>query len=249
VALSFCLLNSAALAQDGGAQPARWKHTWTGYVWVPGTSGTERVGDTRVNVDASISDVINGINNLDASFRGHYEGNKGTRSVILDLMFTRLALESTTDLGRVKLKPESWLAEAAVAYTLQRRPLTPNKMYATLDALGGLRYSRHESNQELITSGGRSRVQQASTWIDPFIGVRYFHDLSSKWQLGGRLDIGGFGVGSDFTWNLLTAVEYRFSRKRSLMLGWRILDQDYDDDEFEWDVEMSGPFLAWRTRL
>jgi hypothetical protein len=122
-------------------------------------------------------------------------------------------------------------------------------MYATLDALGGLRYHRIASNQEIISTGGTSKQQQSWAWIDPFIGVRYFHDLSPKWQLGGRLDIGGFGVGSHFTWNLLTALEYRFSRKRSLMLGWRILDQNYDEENFAWDVRMSGPFLAWRTHF
>jgi hypothetical protein len=48
----------------------------------------------------------------------------------------------------------------------------------------------------------------------------------------------GFGVGSDFTWNVQAVLGSKtsvFGWPITLALGYRALYQDYDDEDFEWD--------------
>jgi hypothetical protein len=63
-----------------------------------------------------------------------------------------------------------------------------------------------------------------------------------------RGDIGGFGVGSDFTYNAIGLVEYKPWKHVSFLGGYRVLYQNYKDgsriDEFKFDMTMHGPVLA-----
>ena len=78
-------------------------------------------------------------------------------------------------------------------------------------------------------------------------------DLSERWFLLARGDIGGFGMGADFTWQALGGLGYHFDAagRYSGVLGWRQIDVDYEDEDdgFLWDVAMGGPTvgftLAW----
>jgi hypothetical protein len=59
-----------------------------------------------------------------------------------------------------------------------------------------------------------------------------------------RLDAGGFGIGSDFTWQLQANVGYRFSELFQTTLGYRYIGIDYDNgegtDSFVYDVDTYG---------
>lgn len=57
-------------------------------------------------------------------------------------------------------------------------------------------------------------------------------------------DVGGFGVGSDLTWQLFGGVTYRFNQTVSAALGYRHLDVDYEKDSFVWNVSFSGPVIG-----
>ena len=65
-------------------------------------------------------------------------------------------------------------------------------------------------------------------------------------------EIGGFGAGSDFAWQLFPRVGFRFAEKASLEFGWRWLDMDYatgeGTEQFGYDVLTQGPVagLAFR---
>ena len=62
---------------------------------------------------------------------------------------------------------------------------------------------------------------------------------------GGR----GFGVGSQFIWQVYTGVGKQFKEKYSLMLGYRYMDVDYKDGEFLDDTHMSGLLAGFALRL
>jgi hypothetical protein len=54
-------------------------------------------------------------------------------------------------------------------------------------------------------------------------------------------------VGSDFTWNAQGIVSYRLPLRGLDVLvgaGYRALYWDYEDDDFKWDVTMSGPMIG-----
>lgn len=60
-------------------------------------------------------------------------------------------------------------------------------------------------------------------------------------------DVGGFGVGSDYSWNAQAYVGYRMCLLRApviLQAGYRALHQKYEDGGFKWDVTQHGPVIG-----
>jgi hypothetical protein len=113
----------------------------------------------------------------------------------------------------------------------------------------GFRYTYLRT--ELEIRGGRT-VDGNENWVDPLVGSRIGLDLSDRWVLFGETNVGGFGVGSDFTWNAQAFVGYHtalFGRPTTFALGYRALSQDYDHKDFGWDVTMHGPIIGTAIRF
>ena len=96
---------------------------------------------------------------------------------------------------------------------------------------------------------GNQSATLDENWIDPFVGLRLGVDLSPKWDLVVSADIGGFGVGSDSTWNAWAMVNYQWSENTRLSFGYRGLHQDYQagngTERFKWDETLFGPVAAF----
>ena len=74
-------------------------------------------------------------------------------------------------------------------------------------------------------------ADQSKTWFDPILITRVTADIKDKWLFQFRGDVGGFGAGSDLTWQLQAYAGYRFTRFFQLTAGYRILSIDYDKGE------------------
>jgi hypothetical protein len=64
--------------------------------------------------------------------------------------------------------------------------------------------------------------------------------------------IGGFGVGSDQTWNAQAIVTYRWTMAHYEAFagaGYRALYWNYHGGGFEWDVTTSGPMIGGGVRF
>ena len=96
----------------------------------------------------------------------------------------------------------------------------------------------------LEANGGLAHVRSSEEWVDPIVGFRGEITWAKNWTGRVEADIGGFGVGSDFSWNVLGAVSYSLGEHWSLSLGWRFLDVDYRNGAYVLDAELSGPLLA-----
>jgi opacity protein-like surface antigen len=81
-------------------------------------------------------------------------------------------------------------------------------------------------------------------WVDPMVGLRLIHEFSERWYAILRAEIGGFGVGSELTWQALAGVGYRIGQNTSVFLGYRHLDVDYDETAFVYDAAISGVLLG-----
>jgi hypothetical protein len=92
-------------------------------------------------------------------------------------------------------------------------------------------------------------VSGTQSWVDPFIGFRGRYNVTEKFYVSGRGDIGGFGIGSDLTWNAVGALGYQWNKRLSTELGYRCLSVDYSDDGFVYDTETSGLFLGLTVKL
>jgi hypothetical protein len=99
------------------------------------------------------------------------------------------------------------------------------------------------------TIGGINKSgSKTSTWVDPLIiaRARKWTD-NNKWLFSLRADIGGFGIGSTFAWQLEPDIFFRASRLLQIGLGYRALSSDYStgsgSDRFLYDMDEYGPVL------
>ena len=86
-----------------------------------------------------------------------------------------------------------------------------------------------------------------ATWFDPILITRLSADINDKWLFQARGDLGGFGVGSDFTWQLQGYAGYRFTKLFQLSVGYRILSTDYNKEvgynQFVFNMKEFGPVI------
>jgi hypothetical protein len=86
-------------------------------------------------------------------------------------------------------------------------------------------------------------------WIDPFVGLRARWNMTEKLFLTGRGDVGGFGVGSELTWQISAAFGWQINDAWSIDLGYRYMDIDYTGDNFTYDAVQAGLFSSLTYRF
>jgi len=92
----------------------------------------------------------------------------------------------------------------------------------------GLKRDLSRQVAHVLESRLDARISRTDDWLDPFIGLRAHYDFSGRIYVTARGDVGGFGVGSDFTWQAEAALGVKLSQRMFAELGYRALGVDYD---------------------
>ncbi len=124
--------------------------------------------------------------------------------------------------------------------------------YPELELIAGARYIDQDIKVNLTTRGPLQppQIVAGDSWVDPFIGLRYFGPINNNWSWILRGDIGGFGVGSDFTWRVDAGASYSFAQQWEAAIWYKILDIDYETgtsgtlDRYSLDGTESGITLG-----
>ncbi|MER9200892.1 hypothetical protein NKJ28_27520 [Mesorhizobium sp. M0145] len=119
----------------------------------------------------------------------------------------------------------------------------------TFDALAGARVW-YISNDVTVQYAGFSLSREEDFgWVDPVIGARAFYNITDRLSVMAQADIGGFGVGADFTWQVLGIVNYLLTDHFSVSAGYKHLAIDHDDEGYVFDATLSGPVLGITYRF
>lgn len=94
-----------------------------------------------------------------------------------------------------------------------------------------------------------SPVAASKAWVDPFVGFRGRCQLWEDWYLTARGDVGGFGVGSELTWNVFGALGVDLTERASMEIGYRYLDIDYQSGNFSMVAALKGPYVGMRIEF
>lgn len=212
-----------------------WQFAIAPYLWAAGMDGTMTIANTEVDVDVPFSDIIS---NLDLAFMGHFDMRNDRWVVSSDLIF--VDLESSEDLtaGTVTAGLELTLIELAGGYRIS--PMVTLLAGARWVDMGAqLRYTGEIVEED---------ADVGKSWVDPLVGIHVFAPLSERWWLGARGDVGGFGVGSELTWQAYADIGFKASDLISIILGYHAIDMDYEDGSglqyFGLDMMISGPQLG-----
>lgn len=228
--LMTCLalgIATLALAPQARAE-GEWQYSLAPYIWGAGLDGTTGVGPVTSDIDLSFSDIVE---TLDGGLLVHFEATRGSWTVLADGIY--LDLGQDFDRGQADIKQT--ILELGGAYEVKE----------DFEVLFGARWS--DIDVQIDRVGGLLipdiRVESSQSWTDPFIGGRWSPEISDRWSFQGRADVGGFGVGSDFTWNAALLLLFEQSERITWGFGYRVLDVDYEDDgtpRFVYDAQMPG---------
>jgi hypothetical protein len=207
------------------------------YLWAAGIDGDVRAGraaSTPVNAD--FGDILE---NLEAGLMIAGEAWFSPEwGVLGDLAWMDLATDATGPLGAASVRAtnELWHGQVSAAW----RPARQNG--AVVDVLGGVRWIDVESG--LQTNVVSASVGEA--FLDPVVGLRATVPIGSNFQLMTQADVGGFGVGTDLSYQLVAVFGWQFSQHAGIGLGWRHLAMDFDEEDLAMDVAFTGPLLGMR---
>lgn len=167
--------------------------------------------------------------------------------------FARFPRVVVSAVGKAEVDYQSTIIGSGLAYEVAHWQ-NASGSHTALDLLGGARYWNEEVSLSVNLTGtlavdlkrlgfnfNRSRsiaVAKGRTleWVDPFVGARVRHQIAPGKELRVRGSIGGFGVGSEFSWQ--AGANYGFQTRclgmpLNLAIGYRALYVDYSE---------SGPF-------
>ena len=251
IALALSAASFSAQAQPTAAATGPgWTFDTTLYLWGAAMDGSVRAGELpKTSVDASFSDTLK---HLEGGFMGAFEARNGRWGYIFDVIYMKLeASGAATRSGpgpigaTATANAELEITQTAYAAALAYRIGSPRQ---PLDVIGGVRYMKLAAEADIDASlfgqAGTTTRRASESWWDPYIGLRTQLPLAERWSVVAYADVGGFGVGSDFTWQALLGVDYEFSKTIVGKAGYRMLGVDYDKNGFAYDMFYSGLYLG-----
>jgi hypothetical protein len=224
-------LPSQAVAQE---QPQGWRFTIAPYLLLPHMNGTVGVGPIQTKVDADPGDVFS---NLQFGAMLAAEAKNDEWAVGFDGLYMDLSKDGedfSTKFGGY---------QASIELTGFR------KFTSFFEVLAGGRVNMMGST--FTSPAGVELIDESTAWFDPFIGARFTLPNTGKWTVMLRGDVGGFGVGSQFAWQVRPTVAYSFDRHWSVGVAYWALGMDYvsgeigDGDYFKYDVTSFGPEIGF----
>jgi hypothetical protein len=188
----------------------------------------------------------------------------GARSIALDPILTLDANAS------FEVSVKEVIIELAAAYELIRWG-SPAGSATSVDIYAGGRFWWQQVEASLnfnpslslpppafVINGNRAVANSGDvTWIDPLVGLRLRHQFVPGQELTLSGDIGGFRVGSEFSWQALGAYRFQFAQAHSAawsgMIGYRALYVDYSKGAgsalYQFDMLQHGPIVGVSGRF
>ncbi|MEP1930662.1 MAG: hypothetical protein ABJN98_21165 [Roseibium sp.] len=230
--------------------PRKWEFVLGVYGFVPWVNGTSAAGSVTSDLNLTGGDILNALRfgyffDAEAIYDNRF-------SAMLDVTYANLGGASSSSRGsRIRLTFSEHIVEGRLGY----RFVSKGPSWA--EAYAGVRY--WDFNQDLSVTGGGpfgiTRTGSAGdTWIDPIIGLRGRYGFAHKWGLIGQGDIGGFGLGSDFSWRAQAGIQRQFQNGLAIDLQYKALQADFDNgktggNRFVWDVIQHGPVARLSYRF
>jgi hypothetical protein len=229
-----------------------WTYSLTPYFWATSLNGSTTVKGRTTDVDAGFFDILDhtqfpkGLFQLAALGEARY----GRFGLLADVLYMKADLGAGVTRSRgtdaingavgvsARLDTKMVIAEVAAAYEIVRwSGLTSPASSTALDLYAGGRAWWQRADAQITASGtlnvfdltfsrvGVLSAEKSVSWVDPLVGARLRHQFAPAWNFVVSGDVGGFGAGSKFSWQVLAALDYEICRSRtvtwSAMLGYK----------------------------
>ncbi|CAH2602484.1 conserved exported protein of unknown function [Rhodovastum atsumiense] len=249
--LACAVMPREARAQAAATPTDGWQFNLTALIWLPSISGTTTIRGINAPTNASFTEIL-GKSDSVFGYMGHAEAWKDRIGIFVEPIWMKLEFKSS---GAIAAKNVDNLlyTEFGLLWRAREGVYGPHARPWELDLLGGGRYTYIDPSLSfaLGPTFGKSRE-----WVDPFIGGRLRADMTERMEVSLRGDVGGFGVGSQFSWNVTGLIGYRFEMfhvPSTVFAGYRAFSQYYRSGSgrsfFKWDNLLYGPVLGLQARF
>lgn len=215
-----------------------WKFTVTPYLWATSLNGKLVIADNNIPVELNFADDLLSSLKMGAMF--HAEARKNKLSFMLDAFYAKLGEDSEVtgplaNTGDLRVRLKQTIIEGGLGYEFARTGSF------SMEALAGGRFFDTNTNVKV------NDVEIATTdfnFFDPYVGVRFVNEWN-KVGISGRADIGGFGVGSEYSYKLNGILYYKFTETLISSIGYQLYRPDYEDGQFEYNIGNQGFLLGF----
>lgn len=229
LALAVALLPAAVRAAD----KSDWIFDVSLYGVAAGMSGNVTAKGVPADIDVGFDQILE---NLKMGGMGTVRVGYDRWSLSADVIYMDLAGSK----GTTSVEAQQWLVQPMLGYQL-----CPG-----FAMTAGTRYNNLDVTVQTTTPLGSFRATSGTiAWWDPILGAQVGLPLGKKFSFNFSGDIGGFGVGSDLTWQAYPYFDWQFAKCASLQLGYRFLYTDYESGSgatlFKYDILTSGPQVGF----
>jgi len=239
-----------------------------------------------LDVAVDPSKVINHLDwpTIVPAWMSYAEARRGPLSLFNDIVYTQLSggggftgsvsgRRATATFGAdVKVDYQLAIVEAGGAYEIWSRGSQGSTGSTAFDLLAGARYWHQEADVSAdvtgtvalsgplgITITGNRQIASSGSvdWVDPFIGARVRQQLAPGQEIVLRGDVGGFGAGSQFSWQAIATYNWLLGVTHGIpvdgYVGFRALSADYSQgsgtSKFGFDNVIYGPVIGATIRF
>ena len=216
------------------ANAQEWSRQLTLYGWGAGVGGelTPFTGAPTIAFDKSLSEVLE---DLDAAFFATGLARRGDFVLFGDVTYT-----SSSRSGRLPLGIPATGSVTLKSLTLAAGQRFQPSQGTTVDLMAGARAWELEGR----VSSPILSISPTERFVDPILAMRVNTQLSDQWSVLSYADIGGFGIGSNFTWQAAVTGNYQVSERTFFSVGWRHLSVEYTSGGTVFDGSMNGPLVG-----
>lgn len=229
-------------------QPAEnpWSFNLTVYGWATAIDGTISAGGRSADVDIAFEDVVK---HLDMAFMATAELRYKRWGFMGDVIYARLHDDIAPPAGIVYSSTHEVVKETLGTFALSYRVVDAKPAF--LDLFAGARVYNFYSEIVLRPNLGQTgfAADGTSTWADPIIGLRGRYYVARAIFLNGYGDVGGFGAGSELSWQVLGAVGVQAARWCDVQLGYRALGFEYQGGRGKQKITTHGPIFGATIRF
>jgi len=90
----------------------------------------------------------------------------------------------------------------------------------------------HQKISTVLQNSLNQTFRLTEYWTDPYIGVGGRYNLTKAFYVTGKVDVGGFGIGSDVSVQASAAVGCQITRHMYSEIGYRYLYEDYESNDY-----------------
>jgi len=208
LAVALLLFTWRPIHAEDNPVSEEWSFQLAPYLWFIALDGDVTVRGQKSSVDLGFDDIVQKLN-VGTMIEG--EVRYGRFGAFALTTYADLSDNASGEILKLKADVKTFWLEGGVYYRLGpwvvEDGASGHPVSVTLDPYVGARYTYLDLELDFDPGPNPSDDHD---WVDPIVGARTLLDLSDRWSITAFGDIGGFNVGSDFSWHAAGLVGYRF---------------------------------------